>query len=197
MKVKAQGLLNAAKYIEETFGREALGDVVRACSAPVRETYTSATVINWHPADELCEFVETAEARLSIAHKKLIEEIGAAGARSNMQGMLLRIAFYWGKPDYMMKRITSLWRQFNDEGEMALLDFDDRGGHVEVTGIRHPRESFCRLLTGWCEAVAAALGTENCTAQHVLCRARGDRRCVWRVRGIVRNVADGGGMERQ
>jgi hypothetical protein len=191
MKVKAQGLLNAAKFVEERFGREALGEVVRACSPAVRETYTSSTVINWHPVEELCEFVEVAESKLSIAHRKLIEEIGAAGARANMQGMLLRLAFYWGKPEFMMKRITSLWRQFNDEGEMELLSFDDRRGQVEVRGIRRPHESFCRLLTGWCGEVTTALGAQNVTAHHVKCRTRGDATCVWEVRGIYDSIVRG------
>jgi predicted hydrocarbon binding protein len=184
MKVKAQGLLNAAKFIEEHFGREALQEVLGACSPAVRETYTSTTVINWHPAEELCELVEVAESKLSIAHRKLIEEIGAAGARANMQGMVLRLAFYWGKPEFLIKRAASMWRQFNDEGEMELLMFDDRRARVEVRGIKQPRESFCRLLTGWCTEVSTALGAQNATVQHVRCRARGDANCFWEVRHV-------------
>lgn len=157
---------------------------MRACSAATRETYTSATVINWHPVEELCEFVEVAESKLSIAHRKLIEEIGAAGARANMQGTLLRLAFYWGKPEFMMKRIASLWRQFNDEEEMSLISFDDRRGQVEVRGIVRPRESFCRLLTGWCIEVTTTLGAQNTAGQHVSCRCRGEARCVWEVRAV-------------
>src|SRR5438270_12897303 len=84
MNVKAQGLLNAAKHIEETYGRDALAEILRACGQPVRDTYTTATVINWHPVAELCEFCEIAEARLR--KHKLVEEIGSAGARANMKG---------------------------------------------------------------------------------------------------------------
>src|SRR2546423_1335474 len=104
MNVKAQGLLNAAKFIEEQYGRETLAEILRACGDATRETYTSATVINWHPVAELCEFCEAADRRVGGPGTKLVEEIGAAGARANMKGMLLRLAFYWGKPEYLMKR---------------------------------------------------------------------------------------------
>jgi hypothetical protein len=42
VNVKAQGLLNAARWLEDEYGRDALGAIVRACSAPVRERYTAA-----------------------------------------------------------------------------------------------------------------------------------------------------------
>ena len=184
MRVKAQGLINAAKFIEERFGRDALGEVVRACSPAVRETYMTATVINWHPVEELCEFVEVAESKLSVTNRRFVEEIGAAGARANMRGMILRLAFYLAKPAFMMKRAADLWRQFNDEGAMDLLKFDERHAEVEVRGIKQPRESFCRLLTGWCSEVTTALGVRSVTARHVSCRARGETRCLWEVRGV-------------
>ena len=42
MQVKAQGLLNAAKWIEEEYGRDALRDVLHSCSQEVRERYMTA-----------------------------------------------------------------------------------------------------------------------------------------------------------
>ena len=181
MNVKAQGLINAAKYIAERFGRDALGDVLRACSAPVRETYTSSIAINWHPVAELCEFVEVAERRLSCA--TLAQDVGAAGARANMKGMLLRLAFYWGKPEYLMTRVAGMWRQFNDEGEMELLEMSDSIGRIEVRGVPEPNVTFCHIITGWCREVATALGVRNVDARHPECLAVRGQRCLFEVRG--------------
>jgi hypothetical protein len=185
MNVKAQGLLNAAKYIEETFGRDALGEVIRACSAGVRETYTSATVINWHPVEQLCEFCDVAERKLGTGHPRFVEDIGAAGAKANMKGTLLRLAFYWGKPEFLMQRAAGLWRQFNDEGTMVLLEMTDRIVRFEVSGVKEPRVTFCRLITGWCDETAKALGMLNVIATHAQCRAQGGPRCLYEVRGRV------------
>jgi hypothetical protein len=185
MNVKAQGLLNAAKYVEDTFGRDALAEVLRACSPSVRETYTTSTAINWHPLVELCEFVDVAEARLGGGRGKLAQEIGAAGARANMKGMLLRIAFYWGKPEYLMKRIVGLWQQFNDEGTMELLHMGPDNARIEVKGIREPQATLCRILTGWAVEIAIGLGGKLVTGSHPECRALGGRRCIWEVRGRV------------
>ena len=100
MQIKAQGLLNAAKFIEAEYGRDALGAVVRACSEPVRDRYISAIAINWHPIEEFLEFVQTADKILGDGKGKLIVEIGAAGARANMKGIAVRIAFYIAQPDF-------------------------------------------------------------------------------------------------
>jgi len=184
MKVKAQGLHNAAKHIEATFGREALGRVLRACTEPVRETYTSTTAINWHPVEELCELVEVAEVELD-RRGTLAQEIGAAGARANMKGTLLRIALYWGKPEYLVQRLVGVWRQYNDEGEMQLLAIGPDRAKIEVKGIQEPRDAFCRILTGWWVEVAIGLGGRFVTATHSSCRALGGNTCLWELSGTV------------
>jgi predicted hydrocarbon binding protein len=185
VQVKAQGILNAAKYIEERYGQRALSDIVRACSPAVRETYVSSIAINWHPVEELIEMVDTAEKQLGRGGLKLAQDIGAAGARANMKGMLLRIAFYWGKPEFLMRRAAGLWRQFNDEGEMELIDMDKHHVRVEVRGIREPNATFCAIIHGWIYETAQALGITNATAHHTECRARGNARCMYEVRGGV------------
>jgi hypothetical protein len=183
MNVKAQGLLNAAKYVEDTFGRDALADVLRRCSPAVRETYTSSIAINWHPLEELCEFVDVAESLLGGGGGRMAQEIGAAGARANMKGLLLRLALYWGKPEYMMKRVVGAWRQFNDEGTMELLRMGGNDAVIEVRDIQKPNAILCGILVGWCTEIAIGLGLRLVNTTHTECRALGDKRCIWEVRG--------------
>lgn len=183
MNVKAQGLINAAKYIEERFGREALADVLRACSPATRSTYMSAIAINWHPMIELVDFVDTAERVLREPRGKLARDIGAAGARANMKGALLRIAFYFGKPEYMMKRAANLWRQFNDEGTMELLEMTATLAVIEVRGVEQPHATFCNIITGWSREIATALNVRDVDARHPECMAMRGRRCIFEVRG--------------
>jgi hypothetical protein len=185
MLVKAQGLINAARYIEEQYGQNTLGEIVRACSPGVRETYTTSIAINWHPVEELTELVEVAAKTLRRQPLAVAHEIGAAGARANMKGTVLRIAFYWGKPEFLMKRAAGLWRQFNDEGSMAVLHMDERTVRVEVAGLSMPNAIFCAIINGWCHETAIALGIPEATSHHVECRARGDERCIYEVRGRI------------
>jgi predicted hydrocarbon binding protein len=184
VQIKAQGLLNAAKWIEEEYGRERLGEVVRACSAPVRDRYVSAIAINWHPVEEFVEFVEVADRVLGRGKMKLPEEIGAAGARANMKGTLVRIAFYLKQPEFLFRRVAGLWHQFNDEGQMLVHELGDSKGVMEVTGIVKPNATFCAVLTGWMRAVASGIGIENPTVRHTQCRARGDAKCIWEARWV-------------
>jgi len=182
LKIKAQGLLNAAKWIEETYGQDALRDVVRACSEPVRDRYVSAIAIEWHPVEELVEFLQVAEKQLGKDDGKLAEEVGAAGARLNLRGAMLRLVFYLAKPEFLMKRVAQLWRQFNDEGEMLITHFEDYASGLEVKGISKPYWLFCCTITGWAREVTKASGGMHPLARHVECRARGGARCLWELK---------------
>jgi hypothetical protein len=184
LQIKAQGLLNAAKWIQDEYGDAALRDVLHACTQGVRDRYTSAIAINWHPADEFIEFVRSAESILGAgaSHGRIAEAIGAAGARANMKGTLVRLAMWIGRPDDLMKRAASLWRQFNDEGRMELTEVTESLARFELVDVNGLDAAFCSVVTGWCREVAIAVGAPSPHAKHVECKWRGEARCVWEVR---------------
>ena len=182
MNIKAQGLLNAVKWVEETHGREVLGEIIRSCSPQVRASYVSASALEWHPAEELEEFLSVTERRLKSSAGHIAEEIGAAGARANLKGPLARFAFYVTRPELLLKRITGLWHQFNDDGEMRLLATTPNSCTIEVVGIKKPLPLFCATLTGWHREVGRSIGLVEATARHTSCRTRGQSRCIWETR---------------
>jgi predicted hydrocarbon binding protein len=185
VNIKAQGLLNAVRWIEEEYGQEALRDVLRECSPAVRERYMFAIAINWHPLGEFIELLTVVERRLGKGDGKLAEAIGAAGARANMKGILLRLAQYLVAQDYLAKRIAGMWRQFNDQGEMRVLSVAEAHVVLEMAGVPESHWLFCCTLTGWCREISSALGVRNATARHIECRTKGSERCVYEVRGTA------------
>lgn len=182
MQVKAQGLLNAAKWIEESYGQAALRDVIRACGPEVRERYTSAIAIEWHPVAEFVEFLAAADRLLGRGDGRIAEDVGAAGARVNLRGSALRIVFYAARPEFLLKRITQLWRRFNSDGAMLLHSFDEYAASIEVRGVPDPQWLFCCSITGWAREIVVAMGGVAPNVRHVECRARGDARCIWALR---------------
>jgi hypothetical protein len=184
VQIKAQGLLNAAKWIEQEYGRDTLREVLRACSAPVRERYPSLIAIDWHPASEFIEFVQQAERIIGggQAHGRIAEAIGAAGAKANMRGTLVRIAVWISRPEALMKRAAGLWRQFNDEGQMELKHLGDNVARFELGKIEGLDPAFCAVVTGWCREVALAVGAVAPQAKHVDCVWRTGAICAWEVR---------------
>ena len=181
MQVKAQGLLNAAQWIEREHGQDALRDVVRKCSPEVRDRYTSAMNIEWHPLEELIEFVEIADELIGRGDGKLAERVGEEAARANTKG-LFRFVAQVATPGFLMKRIAGMWRQFNDEGSMELLDVDDHACEIEVKDVPQPHTIFCAILTGWIREVTRSVGRVSPLVRHSSCRARGATRCLWDVR---------------
>ena len=184
MQIKAQGLFNAAKWVEAEFGQPALRDVLRACSPAVRERYTSAIVINWHPVEEFVEFLEVAEKMLGRGDGRIAELVGAAGARENLKGPFARAALYLANPEFLMRRVAGLWSQFNDEGTMEINKFVPDEMQLEVKGVTKPYWLHCCSITGWAHEVAVHFGWRSIVAKHPRCRAKGDTRCVWDIRGV-------------
>jgi hypothetical protein len=184
LQIKAQGLLNAARWIEDEYGRDSLGEVLRACSPGVRERYTSVIAIDWHPAGEFIELVQHAERILGggRSNGRIAEAIGAAGARANMKGTMVRLAAWIARPEALMKRAAGLWRQFNDEGHMELKELGDSTARFELGKIEGLDPAFCAVVTGWCREVALAVGAVVPQAKHVACVWRGESLCVWELR---------------
>jgi len=184
LRIKAQGLLHAAKWVLDEYGRERLRDVLQASSPAVRERYTSAIPIDWHPVEELIDFVRAAERVLGAgrAPGRVAEAIGAAGARANMRGLAVRLAVWMARPEALVARAAAVWRQFNDEGSMDLIETGENVGRFELKGVDLDDPLFCAVLTGWFREIAAGVGVVSPLAKHVECKLRGGERCVWEVR---------------
>jgi hypothetical protein len=178
MKVKAQGLLNAGRWVERHYGHATLETVLRQCTPADRDRYASAMAIMWHPLEEFVTFLEAAER--VTGDPEIAERIGAA-AEENLSGIFTKVARYLVSPDFVLRRASSVWSRFNDEGSLQLQELRDDGMLMELLGMP-PFRVFCAVLTGWSAEGVAALGAKNPTSDHVECRARGDLRCVWHVR---------------
>jgi hypothetical protein len=108
--------------------------------------------------------------------------MGEAGARASLRGPVLRIVFYLGRPEFLVRKVTSVWRQYNDEGEMHVRSFEANRATFELTGLGETHAIFCALLTGWYRELARAIGIVAPSVRHTQCIARGDGRCLWEIR---------------
>ena len=181
MQIKAQALINAFKWIEDEHGQDGLRRVLAKASPAVRDRYIGAIAIEWHPQSEFVELLHVAESVLGGPRGKVSKQIGAEGARINTRGMTKRAVMYLASPEFLLRRIATLWSQFNDRGEMRLLRMTDREADMEISGLPDPDELFCATITGWSEVIGAAVGFDSPRCEHVTCCARGDATCVWRV----------------
>jgi predicted hydrocarbon binding protein len=182
VNVKAQAMLNGAAWLRERFGDADLARVLSACSPAVRERVKTGNAIAWHPAAELDEFLTTIERTLGRGDGKLAEAAGAAAARVNLRRMGLRIAFFLARPEFIMRRVAGVWRQYNDAGEMRVLEFANGRMVAELVGVVTPSWACCASISGWLAEAALAAGLKRTVVNHVECRSRGHGRCVWYLR---------------
>jgi hypothetical protein len=182
LKVKAQGVLNAARWIREQHGTAVLAEVLAQCSAASRATVEAGIAINWHPVEELIEMLHAAERRLGTGDGEVARAIGAAGARTNLGRPLFRAAFFVARPATLMNRIAAAWSKYNDEGTLVVHEFDNQHMVIELAGLQEPSWLFCCTITGWMEEVGRALKVGDPIVQHSMCRGRAGSRCIWRAR---------------
>jgi hypothetical protein len=182
VNVKAQGLLNAAAWVREKFGAVALERVLAACSPAVRERTATAIAINWIPMAEFVEMLTTADRMLGDGDGRLAEAIGAASARINLRHLGLRLAFFLARPEFLMRRVAGVWRQYNEAGEMLVLGFDEGHMLAELRGMPTSDWFLCCSVTGWLNEAGLATGMKELVTQHSSCRANGEPRCLWDLR---------------
>jgi hypothetical protein len=175
-------LVSSVKWIEETYGKAALEDVARACSPEVRARLSSAIAIEWLPIREVVELATHADRLLGTGTGKLAESMGEAGARSSLRGPILRAVFYLGRPEFLIRKVTSIWRQYSDQGEMHVRSFEANRATFELTGTDEQYTIYCALLTGWFRELARATGIVAPSVRHTECLARGEARCFWEMR---------------
>lgn len=182
MNIKAQGLLNAARWIQEQHGDALLSAVLAECSVAVRDRYTSALPIEWHPAAEFVEFLQVAHRLAPQRDERIWEEVGASGARANLKGVVFLVATYLARPDALIRRVASVWSQFNSEGELVMTRYEPGFLQLEVRGVRSPGRPFCGTICGWARELTASVGFANPVASHVQCTCQGAPTCVWEVK---------------
>ncbi len=182
MNVKAQALLNGAGWVRDNHGEEMLERIFSRCGPQVRERCTTAIAINWHPLDELVEFLTVADQEIGRGDGKVAEAMGAASARVNLRHLGLRLAFFLARPEFLMRRVAGVWRQFNDEGDMVVREFSRGRMVAEMQGFASPSWPFCCSVTGWLHVAGQATGMKQLTSHHVECCARGAARCQWHLR---------------
>jgi hypothetical protein len=180
MNVKLQGLLNAVEFVEKRYGQQALAEVLAECGEPVRQRCAVGIAIEWHPMDELVEFLRVADAHLGRGDGGLAVEAGAAAAEKNLRGMFQRAVLWLANAEFLLRRIATLFRQFNEQGEMTVASLQDGVVELEVKGVPNPHFLFCCVLTGWMRQVSISAGRPRARIDHYACRGRGDGRCRWR-----------------
>ncbi len=182
MNVKAQGLLHGADWLRETFGERGLEEVLGACTPRIRERCETAIAIDWIPQDELVELLTVADHKLGVGDGKIAEAIGAASARLNLRHMALRLAFFLGRPEFLMRRVAGVWRQYNEKGDMVVREFVRGRMIAELEALPTPDWFICCSVTGWLREAGLATGMKRLAINHAECRARGKNRCVWELR---------------
>ncbi len=185
MNVKAQGLLNAALFVREKFGASALERVLARCSPSTREHALHAIAINWVPFEELADLLRVIDRELGSGDGKLAESIGAASARLNLRHLALRLAFFLARPEFLMRRVAGVWRQYNEAGEMLVLEFTPGRMVAELRGMPVTDWIVCASVTGWLNEAGTATGMRHLRTTHAECRAKGAARCLWVLEWVV------------
>ncbi len=181
MNVKLQAMLNAGRHVAALYGRHSLERALAECRPDTRARFESGIAIEWLPMEQLTEFYEAVVRVAANGNRDILRSCGAASAKRNL-GVRTRIAAWVFNPEFVLRRVASLWSQYNDAGEVKLLEMSPGLCRMEIRGVPHPHWGFCTSLLGWGEEVARAVGWQPISVRHVDCRAEGGERCIFEIR---------------
>jgi hypothetical protein len=182
VNVKAQGLLHGADWLRLEYGEKGLEAVLARCGPQIRERCESAIAINWIPQEELAEFLTVADRELGAGDGKIAEALGSASARVNLRHLALRLAFFLGRPEFLMRRVAGVWRQYNEQGDMTVQEFGSGRMVAELSAMPKPDWFVCCSVTGWLHEAGLATGMQRLSTRHTDCRARDKSHCLWELR---------------
>ena len=130
--VRGVAVLNAIRYVRESFGPNPHQAVVKALSEPHRATFLGPIrEASWKPVEDLIAYLETAQRLLAPADPLFFRRVGRFSGQLERasQGFEVMVA----DPSTAMRMGPVVWRSFFDAGRLE----------VEILG---PREGMARVF---------------------------------------------------
>ncbi len=183
--VQAKGVTAAAHlaFLEQKFGKEALGRILARVSAPEHRALLGRTILRsaWIPFDALMALDAAADEVLGKGDGALARTLGAYAAEHDLS-TVYRIFMQVLSVEAVLTKASAMWQQYYDSGEMIVIDKAKGAATLELRGFAAPHPLLCASIVGFTEKAAALAGARQVSSSHRECRSRGGSRCLYDVR---------------
>jgi hypothetical protein len=178
-RVRCKGSLISGRlgYVEDHFATR-WREYLEALSGSTRQIIeTGILKSSWYPFEAFLDVSGTAERLFGDGDYQVVRAMAARSARVNMP-TLYKIFLRLGSPEFMMKKVASLWQVHYDSGVATSIAGDHRG-RVDVVDFGRPDPLHCNGITGFMEECLRLVSITRFEIIHTKCRCRGDDVCRW------------------
>jgi len=169
------------EFIRHAHGDAVLERVLATLDVHDRERLTAAAMTDELPYELLVRLWQAADAELSPAHPRWMEEAGAFAIDSLGQQL------YWGllrksSPLEFVTQSVSLFRLYYSPGDIVPVEVEEGRVVARLIGFDALGPLFCRRQTGGLRRAMELAGGNKVKATHVRCVHEGDAYCEWELR---------------
>lgn len=182
VRTKGTSVAAILRFVGQNWGDEGLARLAAATRTPEIAQLITGTVLagSWYPFPYFTELLDAAEALFSAGVDGFARREGASCADYDLRGVY-RVFVRFTSPAFVIERSGKVWRQYYDSGDLVVLETDDTHALFELREFGSPHRGHCGTVLGWSERAAQLSGGASVSGEHTSCRARGDRRCVFRI----------------
>jgi hypothetical protein len=182
VRTKGTSLAAIVRFVRQNWGAEGLARLAAASQATEVLELIDGKVLagSWYPFAYFTELLDNASALFSGGVEGFARREGASCADYDLRGVY-RVFVRFTSPAFVIERSGKVWRQYYDSGDLVVLETDDARVIYELRDFGSPHRGHCGTVLGWSERAAELSGATAVRGTHAICRARGDRRCVFQI----------------
>lgn len=177
-KIKGIALFSIKKYLEKRYSKDDMELLKNEISESAFKTLMESDLQTFYPLDDFIAINKAIVKLFGANDIDILKKMGRSSADEALQS-LFKEFFKFGRPDFILKKVSVLYNEYFDEGKMKLLEIDDRQAVVELSDfpMNNSMKYICTRIEGWLERALEICAGKKATIDHSTCIAKGDNTC--------------------
>ena len=180
-QLKGSAYLSTLAFIETHYGSTAKERVLQRLSAEDRALLTGMLLpIVWYPLEPFPRLLRAMEVEFGKGDLALSTQRGTWAAIHDMK-TVHKVLLKFVTVQWVIEKGMRLWPNFHTSGRWEAVKDGDCAARATLHDLGVVDDAMCATLKGWIIGLISLAGVKNPSVQHVDCRVRGARACVYQV----------------
>jgi len=179
-KVKATRWLDAKEYLVKTYKQEGVDQVFQALDKEDQHIFSRPIVpISWLDYSAYMRYMLTADKILGKCDHQLIARSAEYACDKQFKG-IYKFFISFTKPEFVLKRVSQVWRQFHSDGELNLNSISDKAGELKLIGFPDIPKYHELSHSPYMKRIMELSSAKNVQVNHPKGMVRGDDQCLFK-----------------
>jgi hypothetical protein len=176
-QVKGISVAKVFRFAEERFGREGLDQLEEALGPERFGRLHPPLPSSWYEFHDVVALWETTDKQLGSGDLSLLQALIEQGVEWDLS-TVYRIFFKVGNPVYLLRKGTSMWRNYYSHGRWDIVETPNgvRGTLLEFP---EPHPVHCFTVRTWLRKFLSMTRVPDPRVEMISCRAQGDAACIY------------------